>query len=149
MVPPSIPTPPDPERVPSVPFVEGGPFPSFLRHFDMRFATGAIPWSGADQAGFGGWCRHRTTATGPEALLGLIDAWPPPVLALLPRPTPSSSVTWSAHLLETELSEPDGFYWFRAEAVDAARGYSGLRGWLHASDGRLVAHADQLVAVFG
>ena len=104
-----------PEGMPPVPDVEREmnaeppppPFPTFLRHFRLKFAVGGTPYSGAEQAHVGVWIRPRD----PEPLdyplaTALLDVPPP---ALLVKPTtlrPMSSVTIAYHYL-SPLPAPD------------------------------------------
>lgn len=123
--------------------------PAFTRKFVYSWTDGRPPFSGHDTPYIGGWCRHRTPATdGFGAVIGLLDAWPAPVLSLLTAPAPASTVSWTAHFIDVPDVSPGGWFWFDAEAVTAADGYATTRGRLFAPDGRLAAHMEQLVVVF-
>ena len=144
---PTRPERPDPDSLTSFPFLEGVT-PSFTRFFEFRWTDGAYPFTGSDEGVLGGWVRHRTAATDPLlAAVGLMDAWPAPILSLAKGPCPASSVTWSVDIADLP-ADPSGWWWLRSETVEARAGYGSFRGELHAPDGRLAAHYSQRVAVF-
>ncbi|MCA9706362.1 MAG: thioesterase family protein [Myxococcales bacterium] len=148
--PPLGPERPPPESLAALPHIEGVT-PSFVRFLDMRWTDGSMPFSGAEEPGLGGWCRHRTDP-GPDphaALLGLLDAWPSPVVPLLRGPAPASSVSWSTTFYDVpEAISPDDWWWYGSEAIAAGHGYAGMRATLYGRDRRLVSTVEQLVAVF-
>ncbi|MCB9553531.1 MAG: thioesterase family protein [Myxococcales bacterium] len=146
---PTAPAMPSPETLPALPYLEGIT-PTFTQHFEYRFASRHLPFTGATTARLAGWVRHRTTPGAPHgALLGLLDAWPAPVMVLPKRPIPASTVTWTVSFAEVpEVIDPAAWWAFQSEAVTAADGYSTLRGALYGPDGRLAALEEQLVAVF-
>ena len=148
--PPPRPARPDPEGLVDLPYIEGVT-PAFTRAFAFRWTDGAYPFSGAEQAGLGGWCRHRDDP-GPDpyvALVGLLDAWPSPVVSMFRRPGPASSVTWSSLFYEVPAAiDAHQWWWYGSEAVAAGHGYAGFRASLYGPSGRLAATVEQLVAVF-
>lgn len=147
---PGRPERPEPERLSGLPYLEGIT-PAFTRFLDLRPTDGSLPFSGASKSHLGGWCRHRTDP-GPDAhiaLLGLLDAWPAPVVPMLRAPAPASSVSWSTIFYDVpEVIGTDDWLWYHSEAVAARHGYSGMRAMLYAREGPLVATVEQLVAVF-
>lgn len=148
VVPPSRPERPDPDTLVDLPYIEGF-MPAFTQHMQFRWTDGEAPFSGADRAGLGGWVRHRTRATGLGAVMGLLDAWPAPVLPMVDRPTPASTVRWTVHLVAPVPEDTaDGWWWYRSEARTAHDGYCSMLAELYHPDGHLVAWTEQLVAVF-
>jgi hypothetical protein len=132
-----------------MPYVEGR-IPVFTQHVVMRWCTEAFPFSGAGPEGavVRGWCRHRTPASGLEAVVALVDAWPPSVLSMASVPTPASTVRWSLHLLEpVPPGEEKGWFWYEANTVHSGDGYATSRAGLW-SGGRLVAWSEQLMALY-
>ncbi len=148
--PPAPPARPDPETLVDMPYV-AGVAPAFVQHFSLRWTEGAMPFSGGTEPRLGGYCRHRTDP-GPspyEAILGLADAWPSPLVTLMRSPAPASSVTWTATFVDVPATiEPDAWWWYGSEAIAARHGYAGMRASLYAPDGRLALMIEQLVAVF-
>ena len=127
-----------------------GVMPVFTQHLEMRWCSAAFPFGGAGPEGavVNGWCRHRTPASGTEAVVALLDTWPPSVLPMLSRPTPASTVRWSAHLLEpVPPGEEKGWFWYEARTVHSTGGYATSYARLY-SGGRLVVWSEQLMTVY-
>ena len=135
------------EECVALPFIPGLT-PTFTQHLEYRFAEGAFPFSGAQRGGFGGWCRLRVPSSHPAVPLVLMDAWPPPASPLARAPHPASTVSWSAHLLATHPVDPAGWWYFRADLVEACGGNASHLGHLWTPEGALGAHESQLVAMF-
>jgi len=148
--PPTRPERPAPEQCRRMPHLPGVT-PEFVQFLDMRWTDGALPFSGAPAPGLAGWCRHATDAGADPhvALLGLLDAWPSPVVPMLRGPAPASSVSWSTIFHDVpEVIEPDDFWWYRSEALAARHGYAIMRAELFGPKGGLAATVEQLVAIF-
>jgi len=140
----------DPQRATSFGHIPGVT-PEFLQHLDVRWAGGSPPFSGGPDAHVSGFCRHRTAAHGVGAILGLLDAWPAPVLGLHDAPFAASTVQWTTHLTGAPLATdagPTSLARFRSDPVWSADGYATIQGFLWGSDGELVAWSEQLVAVY-
>lgn len=141
---------PGPEGLAELPFIQGV-IPEFTRFFAFRWTDGSMPFSGAKTPGVGGWCRHRSDpGTDPHvALMGLLDAWPPPVVPMLEHPAPSSSVTWNTLFYDVPaVIDAEQWWWYGSEAIAAGHGYAGMRARIYGPSGRLAATVEQLVAVF-
>lgn len=139
----------EPETLADMPYLEGLT-PAFTQHVAMRWANGGMPFAGGKDPRISGWCRHRTDPGSPyEAILGLLDAFPAPVLALLKGPAPSSSVSWTTSFSSVpESFDPDAWWRYDSETTVADNGYTAIRATLRAPNGRLAAVGEQLVAVF-
>lgn len=134
-----------PEDHVAMPYIEGL-VPDFTRHLEYRITEGGFPYSGQETPLIGGYVRLREDEdTSPELQLALLDAWPCPTITLLDGFAPSSSVTWSAHLLEPLLP---GWARFRYRSLHAKDGFSTSVGTMWRSDGRLAAYSEQSIAVF-
>lgn len=149
-LPPSTrPETPSPDTLIDLPMMPGIT-PVFVQHFGLRWAGGHPPFSGADEAFIQGWCQHRTSARRcPEAVLGLLDAWPSPALSMMAAPAPASTVSWMVQFEPLPAETPEGWWWFESRARSVADGYATFSGALYLPDGRLAAHHEQLVALFG
>jgi len=134
------------DDAPALPFIEGLT-PEFTRNFDFRWAVGGFPMTGSAEAELGGYCRHTTTATGVGAVLGLLDAWPPPVLPIATGPTFASTIALTAHILRDVPDLTGRWCTFRYRTVSAANGYATYLGTL-AVDESVVAWTEQVAAVF-
>lgn len=138
---------PDVASLTDLPYLEGLT-PECTKHVALRWASGALPFSGAEEARFTGYCRFRMPAGDVEGLLGLLDAWPSPSLAVQKAPAPESSISWTAHVVHVPEAF-EGWFWFEYETVVGDAGYHTVAGRLYGPDFRLVAWTEQLVAVFG
>ena len=115
---------------------------------DWNLETRVMPFMGGDSSSLRGWCAHRTPHAGdPEAILALLDAWPAPVLQMGAAPFPASTVRWTCHFVEHALALGSAPVGYAADTVAAGEGYASFTARL-GYDGRLVAFAEQLVAVF-
>ncbi|MFT5430627.1 MAG: acyl-CoA thioesterase [Myxococcota bacterium] len=138
-----------PESLHSMPHLNGV-MPNFLNHMDIRWTAGTPPFSSSPNSSFSGWCRHKTAASrGPEAALGLADAWPAPVIQMLSAPASASSVSWTMHFIDVPERTPDGWWWLESETVAAAHGYASTTAKLYQPNGALACWSDQLVAIYG
>ncbi len=139
-------TEPPPEQIEDLPYVPEI-LPEFTQHIAMRWAQGSPPFSDAQEAHFSGYCRFRAPAGDAEALIGLLDAWPCPSLAIVDRPIVASTVTWTAHLLSIP-NDFDGWFAFSYETVAGEGGFHTAVGRLHDPHGNLVGWTEQLVILF-
>jgi len=126
--------------------------PAFLAHFDMRWAEGAVPFSGVSGRTS---CIHmrlnpEEAASVPAELqiVLLADLSPTPVVGQLTRPSANSSVTWELQLRPVHAGPAEG--WWRAdnESVMVDGGYVNQSARLWAPGGQLAAYGYQVVAVF-
>ena len=148
--PPMLPA-PSPDSIDPMVYQEGVT-PVFTRHLDYRWATKFMHFSGGDQPEVGGWIRiHDSGPLDAAGMLSLLDAWPAPILTLLHRQAPASTVTWMVNLLAAPPPEgwPELGWWrFHGSTVAAGDGYADITGRLWGPDGNLVATSRQLVAEF-
>lgn len=142
---------PPPHEVPAVP--DDVPVPDFCRFFELRYALGAAPFSGADVAETGGWLRPREPLVLDAPLcVGLMDVYPPSVLSRLDTFKPAASVDLTMHFFHS-LPRPglreDAYFLRTGRSRQAAEGYSDDYQQLWTEDGELLAQCRQLVAVLG
>jgi len=142
--PDDLPEPSDCFRFPYLP----GVTPEFTRQMEMRWTHGAIPFTGNDESVIGLWLRHLTPATGVDALVGLLDTPPSPVLQMMKVPAPASTVRWAAHIVGVPEIGPDDYCWLHSTARSAGDGYATMLASLYGPDGALLAWLEQLVVVF-
>jgi acyl-CoA thioesterase len=126
--------------------------PAFLEHFDMRWAEGAVPFSGGNGHTS---CIHMRLNPQEAASVSaelqtvlLADLSPTPVIGELTRPSANSSVTWELQLRPVDPGPPEG--WWRAdnESLMVDGGYVNQSAQLWAPSGQLAAYGYQVVAVF-
>ena len=139
-----------PEACPSF-FDKAPPALRFLQHIDGRYASGALPFSGATEPMMMLWLRHRDTALKPSvvSLLALADAPPPAIVATVTKPGIISTMTWSIDLLTDAVETAGGWWRIRTIADAAADGYTSQAMTVWNAAGRPVMASRQSVAVFG
>ena len=128
-----------------------GVIPNFVQHYDMRWASGRPPFSGATDPTATIFARPiaEHVRYDESAFIALTDVIPPPILSVMRTPAPASSMNCAL-----ELIAPQAVYgsrqWirFETEVHDARYGYAWQSSRLYAEDGTLLAVAHQAVAVF-
>lgn len=127
-----------------------GIMPAFTQHFAYRWAEGCLPFSGGTEPIAGGWCQHRMQPENTHVgIVGLLDAWPAPLLTMVDRPVPASTISWTAFFVDVPPpSQSSGWWFLRATPTHCSGGYGTTQGGLYAPDGRLAAHMSQTVVIF-
>jgi acyl-CoA hydrolase len=128
-----------------------GMMPEFLQKLDMRWASGATPFSGSEQPDFSGWMRWREEfgAMHTAHLFALIDAWPPSVLGMFKTLAPASSLCWTLELLAEPNGKTHDSWWQYQVKTDVAKdGYGHAEAQIWDDTGTLIAISRQTVAVF-
>jgi len=125
--------------------------PEFIQQVDLRWAHGKAPFSGADEADFGGWMRWNDdfSVMSITHLLALIDSWPPSVLPLLNRPTNASTLSWSIEFLAHTFDKTSKNWWQYQVTTDFAEsGYAHAVAHIWDDEKNLVAISRQVTTVF-
>lgn len=138
-----------PEGLPPLRHVEGVT-PTFTQHLAYRFESG-LPFSGGAEPRFGGWVRvpGATGVLDAALALALLDAWPPPPLAMLRAPAPASSASLAVSFTFPAAPIPaDGWLAYRSRATWVADGWSDLRATLWTADRQQIATITQLFAIY-
>jgi acyl-CoA thioesterase len=140
----------DPETVADLPDVPGVT-PAFIGHFRVRWAAGAVPYTGAREPRTAIFVKVRDHECRPEdALIALSDAIPPPALSMLTTPRPASSLNWTLHLLGDSAALPrDDWALVGAEVRAGADGYLSQTSVLWGPGGHAFSVGHQSVAIFG
>jgi acyl-CoA thioesterase len=125
--------------------------PSFLQHFDVRWAEGSRPFTGTTLNRSKAYIRHRDPAALTEShVVALIDCIPSVILQMMTRLAPSSSMDWTLQFLRHDFTfAPDAWWRIDSEVHAAADGYSSESGVIYDPNGKAAALTRQLVAVFG
>lgn len=147
---PSVPQMDPPSDAIEMPFHEGVT-PDFTRHFSYRWTIDSLPFSGGPPH-VQGWIRAKEGITAsPAGIVGLIDAWPPPVWSMLDTPYPGSSVTWfvsfTRHAYRDDLPH-DAWWSFDSKLTSSADGYAHFESHLWNEKGEHVAISRQVFAEF-
>ncbi|MCH8499740.1 MAG: thioesterase family protein [Marinobacter sp.] len=139
-----------PAQCQALPYLPGVT-PEFVKHIDMRWGLGALPFTGKGGRQMGGWMRFREPpeALRDEHLVALVDAWPPAVLPLLRQPAPASSLSWSLEVVHPRPAlAADGWLRYLASIDQAGEGYGHTQATIWSEQGELVALSRQTVTVF-
>lgn len=139
-----------PHTFPDLP-LRGEGIPNFFQHFDVRWVSGSLPFSGSLNADFGGYVRFRGQegAFDVRHLLCLTDAFPPSVTVMTDRPVPSSSLAWTFELLQEPQDMGMEDFWQYAVHTDYVHeGYGHSEARLWDKNGRVVAISRQTVTIF-
>lgn len=140
-----------PEDCQSLPYIKGVT-PEFTQHIEMRWAFGAMPFTGKGGREMGGWMKFRTPpAEMTDAhIVALIDAWPPALLPHLKQPAPASSLSWAFDIVHPRpVIAADDWLLYRATIDQAEAGYGHTQAGIWTRQGELVALSRQTVTVFG
>jgi hypothetical protein len=124
---------------------------NFAQHFDIRLASGNLPFSKAADPTMLLWTRHTDEALVPSrtALVALADAPPPAALVLFEQRAPVSTMTWAFDFLTDDVDIEGGWWLIRVAAESVLSGYSSQAMTVWSSTGKRVLVGHQNVAVFG
>ncbi len=137
--PPEVPMPEELE-----PMARPQELPPFGDHFDYRFALGARPFSGGDEALTGGWLRLSEERPLDAALtVALTDSWPPAVFTTSTSPLAVPTLDLTVHL-RGALPRPGDWVLGRFRTRVARAGFLEEDGELWSRDGELLAQSRQL-----
>jgi acyl-CoA thioesterase len=135
-----------PLKLPNIP----GMTPVFLQHFDMRWLSGNLPFTGGTAAsavievGF----THQGSMSELH-LPSMADSIPPLAITLLKKPAPASSMTWMLEFLADRYDHLPLQGWrFDAEVLSAADGYTSQTAMIWAPDGSPAMLSRQNMVVF-
>jgi acyl-CoA thioesterase len=125
--------------------------PAFLQHFALRWAEGTLPFTATPLNRSKAYIRHRDTDTLSEShVIALIDVIPSPVLQMLSKPAPASSLVWTLEFLRHDHQFPADAWWrVDTEVPSSVDGYASQRSLVLNPQGIPAAFSQQLVAVFG
>ena len=145
---------PDPGRRPddvADAVMPAGSAPAFVQHFELRWARGAPPFSGHPEPRSTIYARLRDRDCGAEdALLALADVIPTPVLSMLSRPAPASSLNWMLEVLRDPARlDLHGWCQIETEVRAGTDGYLSQTSVLYGPDGHAYSVSHQTVGVFG
>jgi len=142
-----------PDQAKEKPYREGSGLPSFLQHYQQRWARGSRLFSRATESQMSVYLRYRNEdvprITEAHAL-ALMDAIPTPALALMDKPSPASTLSWTLDILDTNFDFGIDEWWRLDADVDAAaEGYVVHSSHVVNPAGRVAAISRQVVTVYG
>ena len=128
--------------------VEGEGIPAFLGNFDMRWALGERPFTGAAAAVVGGWMKMREPVVADEHVVAcLLDAWAPAVFPVTTTPLVAPTIDLTMHFrspLPLPNATEDDFYLGRFSSSLGRDGFFEEDGAIWTADGKLIAQSRQL-----
>jgi acyl-CoA thioesterase len=124
--------------------------PAFTQHFEMRWALGGLLFTGAAEPRSLIYARLRDRECGAEdALLALADVIPTPVLSMLTRPAPASSLNWMLEVLRNPARlDLHGWCLIDTHVRAGTDGYLSQTSVLYGPDGHAYSVSHQTVGVF-
>jgi acyl-CoA thioesterase len=133
----------------TLPVNMGGP--AFLQHFGLRWGEGTRPFTGTPLNRSKAYIRHQDRVALTEThVVALIDVIPSPILQMMTRIAPASSLTWNLYFLNHDYSFPPEAWWrIDTDVNSAGDGYSSQSSVISNPAGVPMAFSRQLVAVFG
>lgn len=140
-----------PDQAFEVPLRPGSP--SFTQHYRQRWARGERLFSSATDSHMSVYVNYRDEPI--ERLteahaLALMDAIPSPALALLDKPSPASTLSWTLEILDHTFDFGVNEWWRLDALVDAASdGYVTHTSHVINPAGRVAAISRQVVVVYG
>jgi acyl-CoA thioesterase len=142
---------PSAQDLPDPVFPENSGAPGFLQHFGMRFAEGSRPFTGLNLSTSKVYVRHKDPAALTEShVVALIDCIPSPLMQMMTKRAPSSSVTWTLQFLRHDYTfAPDAWWRIDTEVNSAGEGYACESSVVLDPAGVPAAFSRQLVTVYG
>lgn len=138
-----------PQDAPIKKFVEGET-PAFCKFVEERWARGALPYGGGEQAKIQVYLRYLDEPQITEGLVvALADTIPSPAITTLNSFAPASSMCWTLELLHDDpRSLPSGHWLMDAQVSAASDGYVYQSANLWSPDGQAVALSRQSAVIF-
>lgn len=137
------------ENAQLMPYLEGLT-PKFTQHYQMAFAHGALPQTGADNCDFGVWMRFKEpTDMSMAALVALGDIPPMPGINRTSPPAVGSSLTWYLEFPNDQIDQAADDWWYMDyRCQSASDSYFHNHGTIWDSKGRAVLYSRQIAMVF-
>ena len=140
-----------PDQVADVPRRAG--LPDFTQHYAQRWARGDWPFSKSTNSTMSVYLRYReedVAALTETHALALMDAIPSPALAMLEKPGPASTLSWTLEMLDHRFDFGVDEWWrLDAEVDSAADGYVVHTSHVVNPAGKIAAISRQVVVVYG
>lgn len=131
------------------PFPPHEQMPNIAQRLETRWAVGALPFTGGDEARSGGWLALRDDAVELDAAYAafLTDAWMPASFSRLTQPAAAPTIDLTVHFrapLPLEGTQPGDPMLVLVTSRHAQHGFVEEDAEVWTQDGRLVAMARQL-----
>jgi acyl-CoA thioesterase len=138
---------PPPDTIEPLPVTAPG-VPAFLANYDLRFAVGHLPFTGAPEATSGAWVRMASPRR-PDALAiaAIADGWAPTPFVRRSAPAAAPTIDMTVHFRDHDWyarAAEDDFVLARFSSRLLAGGLFEEDGEIWSPDGVLLAHSRQL-----
>lgn len=147
----SFPDVPRPESVTSPgfdPAIPESAIPEMARRYEQKWVIGARAFSGGDEARIGGWIRlPEGECVDAAVLAAFADAWMPAMFSRVGGPWGITTVDLTVHIRSLPKADHDGWCFVEFRSTASLDGFCEEDGTLWASDGTLLAHSRQLMAL--
>ena len=145
---PDVP-PPDAVTAPGFdPAIPDSAIPEMARRSEQKWVIGARAFSGGEQARIGGWIRlpeHQPVDA--AVLAAFADAWMPAMFSRVGGPWGITTVDLTVHIRSLPPADHDGWCFVEFQSTASLDGFCEEDGIIWSSDGTLLAHTRQLMAL--
>jgi acyl-CoA thioesterase len=122
--------------------------PEIAKRFEQRRAIGPRPFTGGTEARVGGWIRlPEPQPVDAAVLVGFADAWMPAMFSRVSGPWGITTVDLTVHVRALPAPDHDGWCLVRFGSAASQDGFCEEDGVIWSSDGTLLAHTRQLMAL--
>jgi acyl-CoA thioesterase len=145
---PDVP-PPDAVTAPGFdPAIPDSAIPEMARRYEQKWVIGARAFSGGEQARIGGWIRMPEHQPVDAAVLAAFaDAWMPAMFSRVGGPWGITTVDLTVHIRSLPPADHDGWCFVEFQSTASLDGFCEEDGIIWSSDGTLLAHTRQLMAL--
>lgn len=147
----SMPDVPSPDVVSAPGFdpkIPDSAIPEMARRYEQKWVIGARAFSGGEQARIGGWIRLPEGELVDAAVLAAFaDAWMPAMFSRVGGPWGITTVDLTVHIRSLPRDGHDGWCFVEFQSTASLDGFCEEDGIIWSSDGTLLAHTRQLMAL--
>ena len=145
---PDVPRPENVESPGYEPAVHDLAFPEMAKRYEQKWVLGSRAFTGGDEALIGGWIRLREPQRVDGAVLAAFaDAWMPAMFSRVSGPWGITTVDLTVHVRSLPPSDHDGWCFVQFQSTASVDGFCEEDGLIWSSDGTLLAHTRQLMAL--
>jgi acyl-CoA thioesterase len=145
---PEVPRPEDLIEPGFDPRLPAGAIPEIARRYEQRRVAGPRPFSGGDEARVGGWIRlPESRPVDASVLVAFSDAWIPALFSRISGPWGITTVDLTVHVRALPPVDHDGWCFVQFGSTASQDGFCEEDGVIWSSDGTLLAHTRQLMAL--
>lgn len=145
---PTVPRPEDVDAPGYEPAVYDVAYPEMAKRYEQKWVLGSRAFTGGDDARIGGWIRLREPQRVDGAVLAaFVDAWMPAMFSRVSGPWGITTVDLTVHIRSLPPIDHDGWCFVQFQSTASLDGFCEEDGVIWSSDGTLLAHSRQLMAL--